>query len=224
MGCFLTKPVERPPGYEDPVALASQTHYGCHHFLVISSLPSSSFHFLLNIFKLCWHLAVTISEIEALYELFRKLSSTIVDNGCINKEEFQLALFKNSEKRTLFSDRIFELFDSKHNGVIEFGDFVRSLSIFHPNTPEAEKISFAFQLYDIWHTGYIERGEMKEMVMALVSESEMDLPEDIVESIVDQTFTAVDSKGDGKIDQDEWREFVARNPSSIQNMTVPYLK
>ncbi|XP_031493760.1 calcineurin B-like protein 4 [Nymphaea colorata] len=193
MGCFLTKPVERPPGYEDPVALASQTNF-------------------------------TISEIEALYELFRKLSSTIVDNGCINKEEFQLALFKNSEKRTLFSDRIFELFDSKHNGVIEFGEFVRSLSIFHPNTPEAEKISFAFQLYDIWHTGYIERGEMKEMVMALVSESEMDLPEDIIESIVDQTFTAVDSKGDGKIDQDEWREFVARNPSSIQNMTVPYLK
>ncbi|CAN6483445.1 unnamed protein product [Victoria cruziana] len=98
------------------------------------------------------------------------------------------------------------------------------MSIFHPNTPEAEKISFAFQLYDIWHTGYIERGEVKEMVMALLSESNMDLSEDTVESIVNQTFTAVDSKGDGKIDQDEWREFVAHNPSSIQNMTVPYLK
>ncbi|CAN6483442.1 unnamed protein product [Victoria cruziana] len=193
MGCLVTKPLKRPPGYEDPVTLASQTYF-------------------------------TISEIEALYELFRELSSAIVDNGCINKEEFQLALFKNREKRTLFSDRIFELFDSKRNGVIEFGDFVRSMSIFHPNTPEAEKISFAFQLYDIWHTGYIERGEVKEMVMALLSESNMDLSEDTVESIVNQTFTAVDSKGDGKIDQDEWREFVAHNPSSIQNMTVPYLK
>jgi len=31
------------------------------------------------------------------------------------------------------------MFDRKRNGVIEFGEFVRSLSIFHPYTPEHEK-------------------------------------------------------------------------------------
>ena len=79
------------------------------------------------------------------------------------------------------------MFDSKHDGVIEFEEFVRCLSVFHPEAPQAEKVScmqsctfsfqcvhrlyldfdmnwcgvaVAFQLYDIWQTGFIEREEV----------------------------------------------------------------
>lgn len=37
--------------------------------------------------------------------------------------------------------QLFDLFDLKQDGVIEFEEFVRSLSIFHPNAPEAEKLA-----------------------------------------------------------------------------------
>ncbi|KAH8487634.1 hypothetical protein H0E87_026282 [Populus deltoides] len=152
----------------------------------------------------------TVSEVEALYELFKKLSSSVIDDGLIHKEELQFALFRNKNKRNLFADRIFDLFDVKRNGVIEFGEFVRSLGVFHPNAPVEDKIHCTANL--------------KEMVMALLHESDLLLSDDCVETIVDKSFSDADLKGDGKIDPDEWKEFVSKNPSLIKNMTLPYLK
>ncbi|EES06704.1 hypothetical protein BDA96_04G139300 [Sorghum bicolor] len=166
----------------------------------------------------------SVNEVEALYELYKKISYSIIKDGLIHKEEFQLALFRNSNKKNLFADRIFDLFDLKRNGVIDFEEFVQSLSIFHPDTPMAEKIAFAFRLYDLRGTGFIEREELKEMVLAILNESELLLSDDAVEQIVDQTFKQADMNDDGKIDPDEWKVFASKNPALLKNMTLPYLK
>ncbi|CAI0441688.1 unnamed protein product [Linum tenue] len=196
----------------------------------------------------------TEDEVEALFELFRKLSSSLVDDGVISKEEFQLGLFGNSRKQTLLANRLFQLFDSKRDGAIDFEEFVRALSVFHPKAAQTEKaackkptsffcillisssclfilmaqlihddLPVSFQLYDIWETGFIQRKEVKELFLALLDESDLLLTDETVEAIVDKTFNEADSKGDGKIDEEEWRHFTAQYPSLLQSVTLPHL-
>ncbi|XP_021846636.1 calcineurin B-like protein 8 isoform X2 [Spinacia oleracea] len=166
---------------------------------------------------------VSLDEVEAVYVLYKKVSCCIVDDGLIHKEEFRQALLRNKGKPDLFVDRVFDLFDLKRNGVLDFGEFVQSLSIFHPKSPAADKILFTFNLYDLQHTGCIEREEVKEMVLAILKESDLELPDEVIEEIVENAFNEADSNQDGKIDLEEWKEFVGKNPSLLKNMTIPYL-
>ncbi|KAG8381819.1 hypothetical protein BUALT_Bualt05G0012500 [Buddleja alternifolia] len=89
----------------------------------------------------------TVNEVEALHELFKKLSSSIIDDGLIHKEELQLALFRTPCGENLFFDRVFDLFDQNRNGVIDLEEFAFPY------------FAVAFKLYDLRQTGFIEREE-----------------------------------------------------------------
>lgn len=45
--------------------------------------------------------------------------------------------------------QIFDLFDVKQKGVIDFGDFVRGLNVFHPNAPHGDKVECKYILFSL---------------------------------------------------------------------------
>ncbi|XP_011010900.1 PREDICTED: calcineurin B-like protein 10 isoform X3 [Populus euphratica] len=167
---------------------------------------------------------LTVNEVEALLELFKKLSNSIIDDGLIHKDDLKLALLKTPASDNLILDRLFALFDEKKNGAIEFEEFARALSVFHPRAPMEAKIDFAFRLYDLRQTGFIEREEVRQMLNAILLESGLQISEESLEVIIDNTFADADADKDGKINKVEWKAFATQHPNLLKNMTLPYLR
>lgn len=165
----------------------------------------------------------SIAEVQALSELYSKLSNELHRDNLIHRDEFMWALFK-ANRDNLFADRVFELFDIKRNHVIEFGEFVRSLSVFHPKAPLEDKAYFAFRIYDLKQNGVIERSELRRFLVELMADNpDVDLDEQALDVIVDETFAELDLASDDRISPDEWLRLVRSNPDVISYMTLPVL-
>ena len=72
-----------------------------------------------------------------------------LQDGLIHRDEFALALFKSEGQSNIFTDKVFQVFDIKQNDVVDFDEFIRSLSVFHPKAPLTEKADCALPAVSI---------------------------------------------------------------------------
>ncbi|KAK3279347.1 calcineurin B-like protein [Cymbomonas tetramitiformis] len=62
------------------------------------------------------------------------------------------------------------------------------------------------------------------MLEAVIRENpDLKLPQEALEEVLEKTFREVDLAGDGHISFVEWKQLVQKNPSVINNMTLPAL-
>lgn len=139
-------------------------------------------------------------EIDRMRKRFMKLDSD--GDGTIDKKEF-LAIPGISSNP--LAGRLMDVFDEDRSGTIDFQEFITGLSAFSGKTSRADKLKFAFKIYDIDRDGFIGNGELFIVMKMMVGKN---LQDEELQQIVDKTMMEADVDGDGRLSFEEFRNAV----------------
>jgi serine/threonine-protein phosphatase 2B regulatory subunit len=156
----------------------------------------------------------TSLQLKRLYKRFKRLDKD--NKGGISREEFlsipELAM-------NPLSPRILSLFDTRHEDVVDFRNFIEILSIFRgTNTVSREqKMKFVFRLYDVNEDGYITADDLTEVLRLMVGQH---LTDEQIREIVETTIHQADTIDyDGKLSFEEFSR-VIYNTNIENKLTV----
>lgn len=159
--------------------------------------------------------AFTADEIRDYYRTFLKDCPS--GRMTMSLEEFVTAynkIFPQGDA-TKFAEHIFNQFDSDRSGHIDFREFLQALSIQLKGSVE-ERLEWAFNLYDIDGTGFIERQELIEIARALHYHKGHLLVSDervTPQQIADYVLERADQNHDNKLSKEEFVTAAVNNPS-----------
>mmetsp|Transcript_7500 Transcript_7500/g.10304 ORF Transcript_7500/g.10304 Transcript_7500/m.10304 type:complete len:181 (-) Transcript_7500:186-728(-) len=138
-------------------------------------------------------------EVQRLFKRFKSLDKD--HSGGLNVEKF--LTIPNLEHNPLVR-RVVATFDDDKNGIIDFTEFIKNLSIFASKSAdgkEEEKTKFAFRMYDVNNDGYISNGDLFKILKIMVGNN---LTDTQLQQLVDRTIIQGDKDKDGKLSFDEF--------------------
>ncbi|XP_065185594.1 calcineurin subunit B type 1-like [Sycon ciliatum] len=141
-------------------------------------------------------------EIRRLGRRFKKLDMD--GSGALSFEEFMT--LPELQQNPLVS-RVIDLFDTDHDGEVDFKEFIEGMSMFSVKCDQEAKLKFAFKVYDIDNDGYISNGELFQVLKMMVGTNLKDAQ---LQQIVDKTILYADKDGDGKISFEEFKNVIGQ--------------
>jgi serine/threonine-protein phosphatase 2B regulatory subunit len=158
--------------------------------------------------------------LDLLRDNFDKIAKSQTDDGEIDKREFLTYL---GVQESLFTDRIFDLFDADRNGSISKDEFITALAILCENGPVEEKIRLSFKLWDMDNNEVITMDDLQRVMVSTAEDSSLLISPAQMQKLVNATFALADLDNNGDITLAEYRKLVDRYPNMISNMTLDIL-
>ncbi|KJE91491.1 calcium-binding protein p22 [Capsaspora owczarzaki ATCC 30864] len=141
----------------------------------------------------------TPNQIKRLYHRFKNLDKD--NTGTLNSDEF-LAIPELAMNP--LAPRIIAVFDIEKADMVNFGQFLRVLSVFQADRSREDKVRFAFRLYDVDNDGFVSPADLHEVLKMLVG---VHVSEDQLRQIIDSTIQEADTiDHDGKLSFPEFAE------------------
>ncbi|XP_063614682.1 Kv channel-interacting protein 4-like, partial [Penaeus indicus] len=124
---------------------------------------------------------------------------------------------------THYAHYVFNTFTRNHLGQISFEDFLASLSTVSRGTTQ-EKLQWIFGLYDVNNDGLITKAEMVDVVSAIYEmmgrSTEPQVEESSAKEHVEKIFHLIDANQDGAITIEELAQWVSRDDTIIQSLSM----
>lgn len=156
-------------------------------------------------------------EIQSCYVDFIKES----DNGLMDKAKFETfwSKYLSFGIYTQFSYHLFRSFDFNNDGFINFREFICGLSMSMRGSAD-EKLTWAFNMYDVNKDGTITLEEMFETMRAVYAINGVTEPEQLKNG--KEAFEGLDEDGDGRLTVAEFIKGVKGDKRLIQFLERPF--
>lgn len=173
--------------------------------------------------------------IEKLYVHFFRISRSKTEDGVIDLSEFCLSIKKS--ETSMISERIFHMFDSNSDGVINFREFITGISAFSDSQDllvkenitmvavrMKEKIDLSIRIYDLHSANKIYVRDLRKILESLVQERNfLNLSKKQIKKIVSHSISTEKTFEDenGKYwDQLGYTQMVMKNPKIFKWLSV----
>jgi Ca2+-binding EF-hand superfamily protein len=134
----------------------------------------------------------TRSELEAIYDNYKRVSASVVNDGMIDAEEFKQMMVAGGVPswNTFLVDGLFGMFDSDGSGQISFEEFVTILATYHNKKKggQNEKHKLLFKIYDVDKDGKISKADLAKILEDCLKCNNIVLQPSDVMALVEATF------------------------------------